>query len=91
MVLEARLAEQLTVAEMGTSAEIERVLVAAGLPTEVPHSMDVGAIVAATHRDKKARAGAVEYALPRRIGEMADNGMTWSIAVDDAAVRSVLA
>lgn len=91
MVLEARLAEQLGVAMSGTSAEVERVLVAAGLPTEAPQSMDVDAVVAATHRDKKARAGAVEYALPRCIGEMADNGMTWSIAVDDASVRRALA
>jgi 3-dehydroquinate synthetase len=60
------------------------------LPTELPQSLDVGAVVAATHRDKKARAGAVEYSLPRRVGEMADNGMTWSFPVDDDAVRRVL-
>ena len=91
MVLEARLAEQLGVADQGTASHVERVVGAAMLPTEMPPSLDAGAIVAATHRDKKARAGAVEYALPRRIGEMAENAMTWSFPVDDAVVRRVLA
>lgn len=91
MVLEARIAEQLGVADPGTAAHIKRVVSAALLPTEMPPSMDVTAVVAATHRDKKARAGAVEYSLPRRIGEMADNDMTWSFPVDDASVRRVLA
>ena len=91
MVLEARLAEELGIADPGTASLIERAVGAAMLPTEMPSSMDAGAVVAATHRDKKARAGAVEYALPRRIGEMADNGMTWSFPVDDGAVWRVLA
>jgi 3-dehydroquinate synthase len=91
MVLEARLAEQLGVADAGTASQIERIVGAAMLPTELPRAMDVSAVVAATHRDKKARAGAVEYALPCRVGEMADNGMTWSIPVDDTSVRRVLA
>ena len=91
MVIEARLAEQLGVADVGTAEAIERVLLAAGLPTEIPGWIDRGAVLAATHRDKKARAGAVEYALPLRVGEMADNGKTWSIPVDDAAVHRVLA
>ncbi len=91
MVLEARLAEQLGVADAGTAEAIERVLLAAGLPTELPEWIDRGAVLAATHRDKKARAGAVEYALPVRVGEMAEHGKAWSIPVDDAAVRRVLA
>jgi 3-dehydroquinate synthase len=91
MVLESRLAEQLGVADSGTASHVERVVSAAGLPTAMPRAFDVSAVVAATHRDKKARAGVVEYSLPRRVGEMADNGMTWSIPVDDAAVRGVLA
>ena len=90
MVLEARLAEQLGIADPGTASRIERVIGAAMLPAELPTSMSADAVIAASHRDKKARGGAVEYALPRRVGEMEDNGMTWSIPVDDAAVRRVL-
>ena len=91
MVIEARLAEQLGVADAGTTEAIERVLLAAGLPTAIPAWIDTSAVLAATHRDKKARAGGVEYALPVRVGEMADNGKTWSIPVDDAAVQRALA
>ena len=90
MVYEARLAERIGVAERGVAAEIERILGSSTLPTELPAGISADAVVAATHRDKKARAGAVEYALPTRIGEMADNALTWSVAVDDATVRGVL-
>lgn len=91
MVLEARLAEQLGVAARGTSDEIERVVRAAGLPATRPSTFDVDAILAATRHDKKARAGAVAYALPARIGAMAGQERGWAIDVDDAPVREVLA
>ena len=91
MVLEARLAENLGVAAVGTSDAIESILLRAGLPVVPPRDLAAGDILAATRLDKKARAGTVEYALPERIGAMADNGHAWSIAVDDAAVRAVLA
>jgi 3-dehydroquinate synthetase len=91
MVLEARLAERLGVAEHGTSDEIERVVRAAGLPAAVPSTLGADAILAATRRDKKARGGAVAYALPSRIGAMAGEDRGWAIDVDDALVREVLA
>ncbi|MEP6732651.1 MAG: 3-dehydroquinate synthase [bacterium] len=91
MVLEARLAEQIGVAERGTAARIEGVLTRAGLPVALPVSMTAETILAATRLDKKARAGSVEYALPTRIGAMVNAGTTWSIAVDDAAVLEALA
>jgi len=47
-------------------------------------------IVAATHGDKKARGGRVEYALPARVGAMAGASSGWSIAVDDELVKAVL-
>ncbi|MDQ2668788.1 MAG: 3-dehydroquinate synthase, partial [Gemmatimonadota bacterium] len=91
MVLESRLAERLGIADPGTAEQVERCLRAAALPVEIPRGISADAVLAATHRDKKARAGAVEYALPLRVGQMADNSMTWSFPVDDAAVRGVLA
>ena len=90
MVLEARLAERIGVAATGTAAEIERILQRAALPVGLPQYLHPDVVLAATRRDKKARAGRVEYALPSRLGSMADNGMTWAIPVDDADVRSVL-
>jgi 3-dehydroquinate synthase len=91
MVLEARLAERIGVAERGTAAQIERMLVDAELPVALPHSLDGAEVLAATRSDKKARAGKVAYSLPARIGAMAGAERGWAIPVDDAAVREVLA
>ena len=90
MVLEARLAERLGIAEGGTARAIEAVLARAALPIERPKALDVGAVLGATHRDKKSRAGVVEYALPTRIGAMDECGGAWSVAVGDEHVREVL-
>ena len=90
MVLEATLAERMGIAERGTSDAIERVVSMAGLPTRVPTSLVDDQIVAATKLDKKARAGAVEYALPQRIGAMAGATHGWAVPVDDALVMDVL-
>ncbi len=91
MAYECALAERLGVAERGTTASLRRVLEAARLPVLLPLGMPVESVVAATHADKKARAGETEYALPARIGAMAaaDNG--WSLPVADALVREIFA
>jgi 3-dehydroquinate synthase len=91
MVLEARLAERIGVAEAGTAAEIVRVLRRAGLPVARPERLDGDVILAATRHDKKARGGAVSYALPTRIGAMAGAERDWAIEVGDSLVREVLA
>jgi 3-dehydroquinate synthase len=91
MVYEAEIAERLGIAESGTATRIREASGAAGLPDVRPSSMTVADIVAATHGDKKARGGQVEYALPLRIGAMADAGGRWSLPVDDDLVRAVLA
>ena len=91
MVLEARLAERIGVARGGTAAEIEAVLQRAGLPVQCPASIDASAVLEATRLDKKARAGTVTYALPKRLGAMAGADIGWAIAVDDEQVREVLA
>jgi 3-dehydroquinate synthase len=89
MVAEARIAERMGVAERGIAGEIARVCRTGGLPTELP-DVDVDSLLAFTHADKKARAGVVEYALPRRIGEMAGESSGWGIPVEDALAREVL-
>jgi len=90
MVIEARIAERLGVAESGTADRITTALAGAGLPTAVPSELAPGAIVSATRSDKKARAGAVRYALPSRIGAMAGERDGWSIAVNDTVVHAAL-
>jgi 3-dehydroquinate synthase len=91
MVLEARMAERLGVAEPGTSARIADVLRQAGLPVARPRELPVDSVVDATRLDKKARAGRVEYALPARIGAMAGEESGWALPVDDQLVHEVLA
>jgi 3-dehydroquinate synthase len=91
MVLEARLGELIGVAEKGTAREIERVLRRAGLPVSRPASLRAEAVLEATRHDKKARAGAVAYALPAKIGAMAGAERGWAIEVGDTLVREVLA
>jgi 3-dehydroquinate synthase len=90
MALEAQLAELATVAECGLTEEICRAFDRAGLPIALPPGADVDAIVRLTHADKKTRSGQVEYALPRRIGEMAGAERGWGITLSDATVRATL-
>lgn len=90
LVAEARLAESIGVATTGTARSIERACRAAGLPTTMP-PIPVDTIIGFTRSDKKARAGRVEYALPRRIGEMAGEEHGWTVPVDDKTVRDALA
>jgi 3-dehydroquinate synthase len=91
MVLEARIAERLGVAERGTAERIVIVLRRAGLPTERPRELPIDDIVDATRLDKKARGGRAEYALPARIGAMAGGDSGWALPVDDQLVHEVLA
>jgi 3-dehydroquinate synthase len=91
MVLESRIAERLGVAESGTTARVESVARAFGLPVSLPSRMSASGVIEATHGDKKARGGKAEYALPARIGTMAAENEGWAVAVPDAVVREALA
>lgn len=91
MVAEAILGERLGVTEPGTASRIARALDDAGLPTRVPPGLTARAILDLTRSDKKVRAGAVEYALPRRVGAMAGDDAGWSIAAADGDVLAALA
>jgi 3-dehydroquinate synthase len=91
MVAESELAERVGLAAEGTAARVSDALAAAGLPVRIPAGMSADRIVAATHGDKKARAGSAEYALPRAIGAMAAADRGWSVRLTDDQVRGVLA
>jgi 3-dehydroquinate synthase len=90
LAIEAELAEQVGVAEPGTSHAIRTALVAAGLPTELPSRVAAESVLAAARHDKKNRRGLIEFALPRCIGAMAGEDTQWGIAVEDAAVLRAL-
>lgn len=91
MTVESKLAERSRIAVRGTADEIRQALLAAGLPVSLPGGMGAERILEAMRSDKKARAGSVQYALPRSIGEMAGSESGWTVPVDDAIVREVLA
>jgi 3-dehydroquinate synthase len=91
MAYEARLAEAVGIAAQGTAARVCALLERYGLPLERPEAGTVDELIAAMHYDKKARGGAVRFALPRAVGEMHGNGTTgWTVAVPEEAVRSAL-
>jgi len=90
MTLESRLAERLGIAPPGLEKEVRGALKAAGLPVTLPEGMEADRILEVMRSDKKARAGSVQYALPRAIGEMAGRESGWTVFVEDAIVREVL-
>lgn len=90
MTLESRVAELAGVARKGVADVIRSALSAAGLPVEVPKAMEPDRILEVMRADKKKRAGSVQYALPRDIGEMAASDSGWTVSVSDAIVREVL-
>ncbi|MGC9400430.1 MAG: 3-dehydroquinate synthase [Anaerolineae bacterium] len=67
MVVAARLAERLGLADPGLAARLAAALAAWGLPTRAP-SYPVASIVGAMVHDKKRRAGRLRWVLPRSIG-----------------------
>jgi len=91
MALEGRLAELVGVAQAGTADAITNALRAAGLPTDLPQPFDRDAVLEAMRSDKKARSGKMQFALPRRIGEMAGAETGWTVAVADDQLREVFA
>src|SRR5438094_3000805 len=90
MAYEARLAEALGIAEPGTAARVRRLLARYNLPLELPESATADALIAAMQLDKKAREGAVRFALPRAIGRMHADGNSWTVAAPESVVREVL-
>lgn len=90
MTLEAAIAERTGIATTGTAGEIRDALSAAGLPVALPEGMGADRILEVMRADKKVRAGSVQYALPRAIGEMAGSDSGWTVSIENAIVREVL-
>jgi 3-dehydroquinate synthase len=91
MVYETAMAVKVGVASPGTARDVRRAVERMGLPTTLPQSVTADRLVALMRSDKKMRAGALRFALPREIGAMASGDGTWSVPVDESVVRSVLA
>lgn len=90
MAYEARLAEVLGIAERGTAARLTGLLERYQLPLDLPDAANVDALIAAMQLDKKARDGAVRFALPEAIGRMHAEGSGWTVVAPEGVVRDVL-
>jgi 3-dehydroquinate synthase len=90
MVYEATMAVKVGVATPGTARDVKRAVERVGLPTALPPGATVDKLVALMRADKKVRSGALRFALPREIGAMASGDGSWSVPVEESAVRAVL-
>ncbi|HVH67833.1 MAG TPA: 3-dehydroquinate synthase [Gemmatimonadales bacterium] len=90
MAYEARLAEALGIAGRGMARRVTALLERYELPLELPDTATVDAVMAAMQFDKKARDGAVRFALPEAVGRMHADGNGWTIAAPERVVREVL-
>jgi 3-dehydroquinate synthase len=70
MVAEARLAEQIGMAQQGLADEIKDACTQFGLPVDIPGDLPRGDILEAMQVDKKRSGAKVKFALPKRIGEV---------------------
>ena len=70
MVVEARMAERIGLADSGVAEEISACLRGLRLPTEIPPELDREAILQTMQVDKKKAGGKVKFALPVRVGEV---------------------
>lgn len=91
MVLEARAGERAGITQPGTAGEIADALGGFGLPTARPCGPSPAAMLGAMRADKKARSGAIEYALPLRPGAMAGADSGYALRLDDTLMLEILA
>ncbi len=91
MALEGAVAERIGLARAGTAGEITRVLELAGLPTTLPPTVGLDAVIEAMRSDKKRRRATTMFSFPLRVGAMAGEDSGWAVPVSDDQLREVLA
>ncbi len=92
MAVEAALAEALGVAGAGLADAVLGGLQAFALPVTLPADLPAEDLLDAMRGDKKVREGAVRFALPRRIGEMAQQpDGAWTVEADEERILQTLA
>lgn len=91
MLLEATASEREGITEPGTAARIRGALESAGLPTARPSGPSASRVLESMRSDKKSRGGAIEYAVPIRIGAMAAVESGYAVRLSDSVVAEVLA
>jgi 3-dehydroquinate synthase len=90
LVIECRLGEQMGITEPGTGNTIGRVLERFGLPIKLPSSIGPQSVLEAMVMDKKNRARAIHFSLPKTVGTMHGKGTEWTVAVPPELILSAL-
>ena len=90
LVAEAILSERLGLAGPSLSPALRSLLRRLGRPTFLDPEWSPAALLEAMQHDKKARNGAIRFALATDIGSMARDGDRWTVPVPPALVRTVL-
>lgn len=91
LVVEARLAEDLAVAEPGTADQLRQAIAQAGLPHSLPDTVRPESVHQAMGSDKKRRGGHAAFSLLRSVGRAAGDDLRgWSIVVEADTVLRVL-
>ncbi|MGZ4107340.1 MAG: 3-dehydroquinate synthase, partial [Tumebacillaceae bacterium] len=70
MVAAAQLSEMLGLCTQEAVDEVERVVLAADLPTRIPSALRADELIASMRQDKKATGGTMTFVLMRSIGEV---------------------
>lgn len=95
LVAETALAEELGLATEGLVTLVRETLTRLGLPVTLPPDYHTDDLLAAMGHDKKNRDGAIRFALPVALGQVAREGEGWTVPVAAdriaAALRSVSA
>ena len=68
MVAEARMSVRIGLLSTPAFLRLKRLIAAHRLPTELPKTLRLQSIIAATSRDKKAKGAAIHYTLLERLG-----------------------
>ena len=70
MNLQARWSVEFGYMTAGEQQRLERLLLAAGMPTEIPDTVSVEQIMRAMTHDKKAKGGAIRFVFQKGIGDV---------------------
>ncbi len=91
MAVEASLAESEGIAQRGTRASVTELLERCDLPCTIPATLTSADLLETMQHDKKVRSGAVRFALPSRIGQMAQSADgAWTVEIGSTAIVRAL-
>jgi 3-dehydroquinate synthase len=84
------LASELGLASADAGGRVAALLGRLGLPIRLEEPIAPARLLGAMASDKKNRAGAIRFALPRGLGTM-ERGTDWTTGADESAILAALA